>query len=106
MIFRKFFSVPDFRNCKHLPPQLRISNLHRESTRVAPGKVIGNCSKSSPAEALVGSFETAPASESTDHCSKWPKRRTFLENREPRNAALGPILRIAPLPCVAEPSLA
>jgi hypothetical protein len=31
-----------FRNCKHLPPQVRISNLHRESTRVTPGKVIGN----------------------------------------------------------------
>jgi hypothetical protein len=31
-----------FRNCKRVPPQVRISNLHRESTRVAPGKVIGN----------------------------------------------------------------
>jgi hypothetical protein len=31
-----------FRNCQRVPPQLRISNLHSESTRVAPGKVIGN----------------------------------------------------------------
>jgi hypothetical protein len=54
----------------------------------------GASSKSSPAEAGVCIVETAVNRESTDHRSKWPKRRNFLENRESRAARPEPNLRM------------
>src|SRR6266478_7025200 len=58
----------------------------------------GASSKSSPAEALVCSFETAAVRVSTDYPSKWPKRRTFLEDRESRAARPEPNLRMPQRP--------
>ena len=49
-----------------------------------------------PAEALVCRFETAAHSVSTHNRSKWPKRGTFLENRESGVASKEPSLRIPP----------